>query len=149
MENSNLSIESNRKRKIFYLFIYLFVDKISETRAFRSTDITEVRSFLYYSSKNRPNQGCEIYRRFSICSRFNLWLVIDMFKQHEKPLFICYSTQDSDIGTVIGLGNSFCHKRLILPWPLGEPTIFHWQKSLHCNKHNLQPSMLLHIIIWE
>ena len=30
-----------------------------------------------------------------------------MFKQHENPLCICYSTQKSDIGTVVGLGNIF------------------------------------------
>ena len=28
-----------------------------------------------------------------------------MFKQDENPLCICYSTQKSDIGTVVGLGN--------------------------------------------
>ena len=32
---------------------------------------------------------------------------IDMFKQHEIPLFIYYSTQKSDIGTVVGLENIF------------------------------------------
>ena len=31
----------------------------------------------------------------------------NMFKQHEIPLFICYSTQKSDIGTVVGLENIF------------------------------------------
>ena len=25
----------------------------------------------------------------------------------------------------------------------------HWNSSLHCNKHNSHPSMLLHLIIWE
>ena len=34
-------------------------------------------------------------------------LIIDMFKQHENPLCICYSTQKSDIGTVVELGNLF------------------------------------------
>ena len=34
-------------------------------------------------------------------------LDIDMFKQHEILLFICYSTQKSDFGTVVGLGNIF------------------------------------------
>ena len=33
--------------------------------------------------------------------------IIDMFKPHENPLCICYSTQKSDIGTVVGLGNIF------------------------------------------
>ena len=33
--------------------------------------------------------------------------LIDMFKQHEILLFICYSTQKSDIGTVVGLENIF------------------------------------------
>ena len=32
---------------------------------------------------------------------------IDMFKQHENPLCICYSTQKSDFGTVVGLGKIF------------------------------------------
>ena len=32
-------------------------------------------------------------------------LSIDMFKQHEILLLICYSTQKSDIGTVVGLEN--------------------------------------------
>ena len=33
---------------------------------------------------------------------------IDMFKQHENPLCICYSTKKSDIGTpVVELGNIF------------------------------------------
>ena len=30
-----------------------------------------------------------------------------MFKQDENPLCICYSTQKSDIGTVVGLGAYF------------------------------------------
>ena len=30
---------------------------------------------------------------------------IDMFKQNEILLRICYSTQKSDLGTVVGLGN--------------------------------------------
>ena len=34
-------------------------------------------------------------------------LPIDMFKQHEILLFNCYSTQKSDIGTVVGLENIF------------------------------------------
>ena len=32
---------------------------------------------------------------------------IDMFKQHERWLCICYSTQKSDFGTVVGLDNIF------------------------------------------
>ena len=32
---------------------------------------------------------------------------IDMFKQHENPLCICYSSQKSDIGTVVELWNIF------------------------------------------
>ena len=31
----------------------------------------------------------------------------DMFKQDEILLFICYSAQKSDIGTVVGLENIF------------------------------------------
>ena len=32
---------------------------------------------------------------------------IDMFKQHEISLWICYSTQKSDFGYVVGLGKNF------------------------------------------
>ena len=39
---------------------------------------------------------------------------IDKFKQHEIPLFICYSTEKSDIGTVVGLENFF--KSPIVAW---------------------------------
>ena len=31
----------------------------------------------------------------------------DMFKQHENSLCICYSTQKTDFGTVVGFGNIF------------------------------------------
>ena len=34
-------------------------------------------------------------------------IVMDMFKQHENLLCICFSTQKSDIGTVVELGNIF------------------------------------------
>ena len=46
----------------------------------------------------------------------NLELIngIDMFKQHEILLFICYSTQKSNIGTVVGLENIF--KSAFVAW---------------------------------
>ena len=34
-------------------------------------------------------------------------LRIDMLKQHENPLCICYSTKKSDIGTEVGSENIF------------------------------------------
>ena len=39
--------------------------------------------------------------------RLCLYMLLTFFKQHENPLCICYSTQKSDIGTVVGLGNIF------------------------------------------
>ena len=39
---------------------------------------------------------------------------IDMFKQHEKALCICYSTQKSDTGTVVELWNIF--KSAFVAW---------------------------------
>ena len=39
--------------------------------------------------------------------KHTLQCVIDMFKRHEILLFICYSTQKTDIGTVVGLENIF------------------------------------------
>ena len=45
---------------------------------------------------------------------------IDMFKQHENPLYICYGTKKSDIGTVVELWNIYTYLKIStfnkIPW---------------------------------
>ena len=63
--------------------------------------------WLLFLSPFAPHNKTRFLSSEQCWIRFEKNVIIDKFKQHEILLFVCYSTQKSNIGTVVGLENIF------------------------------------------